>query len=327
MKVEINKDEIYDLSISNSTNSLLINISKEKSFPKLEYSKDFSLKDLVQNSKFFRAFDDIKGVIEALKETFETKKPKLKEEKEYIKLIIIPTLIALGESNLIIPKKKSDEKSIINDLCNVVNKQGKEIESLKNKINILEEKVKKLEENQNARKLRNSYILIGDIIKTEEQNNFICYLINRDKNFRFKLLYKATLDGDTKNIFHSKCDNQGSTISIIESKDGQIFGGYASKSWDKNQHFISDPNSFLFNVNIKRKFPGSNNSGIRSGYICNFGGNTYEELYLYDRFLSNGPRDGNYNGGTGYNLQNFEISGGKNSYSVKEVEVYKVEED
>ena len=61
-----------------------------------------------------------------------------------------------------------------------------------------------------------------------------------------KLLYKASTDGDTKNIFHNKCDNQGPTVSIIGSKDGHIFGGYASQSWDKNTHFISDVNSFLF---------------------------------------------------------------------------------
>ena len=235
--------------------------------------------------------------------------------------------MALGETNLIIPKKKSDDKSIINDLCNIVNKQGKEIESLKNKLNILEEKIKKLEENQNIKKIRNLNSLIGDIIKTEEQNNLICAWINRTKNFKFKLLYKATIDGDTKNIFHNKCDNQGPTISIIESKDGQIFGGYASESWDKNKRFISDPNSFLFNVNIKKKFPGSNNQGLKSGFICNFGDQNWEELYLYDRFLSNGPRDGCYNGGTGYYLQNYEISGGKGSFSVEELEVYKVEED
>ena len=187
------------------------------------------------------------------------------------------------------------------------------IETLKKRINILEEKVKKFEENQNqnVRKIRKSNTLIGDIIKTEEQYNLVCDWINRDKNFKFKLLYKATMDGDTKNIFHNKCDNQGPTVSIIESKDGQIFGGYASKSWDRNQKFISDPNSFLFNVNIKRKFPGTNNPGLKSGYICNFGDNRREELYLYDRFLSKGPVDGSYNGGTGYNLKNYDISGGK----------------
>ena len=326
LKIEITQDEVYDLSLKNSSNSLLININKENCFPKLEYFKEFSLKELSQNSKFFKVFDDINSAIEGLKETFENKKPQIQKEKEFIRLIIKPTLLALGESNLIIPIKKPDDKSIIAELCNVVNNQGKEIESLKKTLNILVEKVEKLEQNQYKRKLKAMNTLLGDIIKTEEQYNLICDWINREKNFNFKLLYKASTDGDTKNIFHNKCDNQGPTVSIIESNDGHIFGGYASQSWDKNTHFISDVNSFLFNINAKRKYPGSNNSGIKNGYICNFGCQKWEELYLYDQFLSSGPRDGCYNGGDGYNLQNYEISGGKGSYSVKEVEVYKVEE-
>ena len=72
--------------------------------------------------------------------------------------------------------------------------------------------------------------------------------INREKSFKFKLLYKGTTDGDTIDIFHKKC--QFPTISIIESTYDQIFGGYTTKSWDKNN--IKDPDSFLFNLNIRK---------------------------------------------------------------------------
>ena len=65
----------------------------------------------------------------ALKEIFESKKPILMEENEYINLKIVPIISALGESNLIIPRKKEDDKKIINDLCDVVNKQGKELKT------------------------------------------------------------------------------------------------------------------------------------------------------------------------------------------------------
>ena len=61
--------------------------------------------------------------------------------------------MVLGESNLIIPKKKSDDKSIVSELCNIVNKQGKEIETLKNQLKLMEERIKKLEENPSVRKL------------------------------------------------------------------------------------------------------------------------------------------------------------------------------
>ena len=189
----------------------------------------------------------------------------------------------------------------------------------------MEERIKKLEENPSVRKINNSKTLIGDIIKTNEQYNLICDWIDREKAFKFKLLYKGTLDGDTKDIFHNKCDNQAPAISIIESTKGQIFGGYASKSWNKeNKSDIPDPSSFLFNLNIKKKYPVSDNRGLMSNYICDFGGSSWHELCLYDHFFT---KNGFCDNGKGYNFKNYEINGGESNFSVKEVEVYKVIQD
>ena len=136
------------------------------------------------------------------------------------------------------------------------------------------------------------------------------------------MLYKGTKDGDTYNIFHKKCDNQGLTISIIESTDGQIFGGYASKSWDINSKSdISDPDSFLFNINIKKKYCVSNNKGLLKNYICDFGGDSFHELWLDNNYLS---KYGWCDNGNGFNFKNYELSGGKSIFQVKEYEVYKV---
>ena len=136
------------------------------------------------------------------------------------------------------------------------------------------------------------------------------------------MLYKGTLDGDTYDIFHKKCDNQGPTISIIESTDGQIFGGYASKSWDINSKSdIPDPDSFLFNINIKKKYGVSNNKGLIYGNICDFGGGGFHELWLHNNYFS---KNGGCDNGNGYNFKNYELSGGKNIFKVKECEVYKV---
>ncbi len=328
VEIKENNDNAYNLTITNSFSVLKIYVEKENSFPKVDYYKEFKQEELAKTSKFFKVFEDINSVFMALKEIFESKKPILMEENEYINLKIVPIISALGESNLIIPRKKEDDKKIINDLCDVVNKQGKEIENLKGKIKTLEEKIDKLEKTMEnnivVRRLRNTDSLIGDIIKTNEQFNLICDWIDRDKNFKFKLLYKGTTDGDTKEIFHKKCDNQGPTISIIESTDGQIFGGYASKSWDKNSTTdIPDSNSFLFNINIRKKYSVLNNRGLMNGYICDFGGSNFHELWIYNNYFSN---KGGCDNGTGYNFKNYELSGGKNYFEVKELEVYKVDE-
>ena len=103
--IEGDKDEKYQVIITNLSNALSITIVKENYFPKLEYSKEFNLNELYKISRFFKVFEDIQSIIDALKENFESKKPKIKEEKDCITLKIIPMMLALGESNLVIPKK------------------------------------------------------------------------------------------------------------------------------------------------------------------------------------------------------------------------------
>lgn len=46
-----------------------------------------------------------------------------------------------------------------------------------------------------------------------------------------KLLYRASVNGDSTDTFHKYCDSTGPTITIIKSEQGKTFGGY------KNSHF------------------------------------------------------------------------------------------
>ncbi len=317
-----NESKKYTLKITNTSNSLLINISENGNILNKEYSKDFTLSDLtkIPNAKFFKLFDDVNGVIVSLKEVFQNKKPLIKEQNDQIELKIIPTLTAMGEPTLIIPIKKADDKEIIKNLCEIV-------KTLQLKVNTLEEKMKNIEESSFYHRIIESKNLIGDIIKNEDQSNLICDWIGKNKTLRFQLLYKGTKDGDSREAFHKKCDNQGPNISIIESTDGQIFGGYTSKSWImNNNNFTPDPESFLFNINNKRKYPVSNNRGLFKdvGHLCDFGGDSsanFHELWINNNYFFDG---GGVNNGKGYNFTNFELSGGKNTLKIKELEVYKV---
>ena len=321
-----NESKKFNLSISNSSSALIINVSEMGNLLKKEYSKEFTLKDLSQNGKIFKLCDDINSVIVTLKETFENKKPIIKEEKDYIEIKIIPILTAMGESTLIIPLKKSDDKETINNLCEIIKSQANDIKTLQSRVSVLEEKMKYIEETNIYRRIIPKENLIGDIIKKEEQYNLIHDFIDKNKIFKFKLLYKGTEDGDTIGIFHKKCDNQGPTISIIESTDGHIFGGYTSKSWNtNNKSDVPDPDSFLFNINIKKKYGVSNNKGILNNtYICNFGDSSFHELWVSNNYFSNG---GWCDNGAGYNFKNYELSGGKSEFKIKELEVYKVMEN
>jgi hypothetical protein len=53
-------------------------------------------------------------------------------------------------------------------------------------------------------------------------------------NCTSELLYRGSEDGFTSQMFHQKCDDQGSTLVIVKSKEGFVFGGFTSVSWIPN---------------------------------------------------------------------------------------------
>ena len=113
---------------------------------------------------------------------------------------------------------------------------------------------------------------------------------------------------------------KGPTILIIETKDGEILGGYTEKSWIKNKG-ISSPESFLFNINKKKKYFINGKGYIHSYGDFGFGDRLCYELHFFDNYLENKSI---IHGLTSYNLNSFEISGGKKNFNIKEMEVYKV---
>ncbi|CAF3963093.1 unnamed protein product, partial [Rotaria magnacalcarata] len=73
-------------------------------------------------------------------------------------------------------------------------------------------------------------------------------------NARWKLIYKATRDGFRATDFHYHCNDQSDTISIIQSKNGYIFGGYASLPWNSANAFIKDTKAFIFTLKNPHSF-------------------------------------------------------------------------
>ena len=51
-----------------------------------------------------------------------------------------------------------------------------------------------------------------------------------DKMFRWKLCYRASVDGWNGENFHRKCDDVGPTVTLIKCGTN-VFGGYNDQSW------------------------------------------------------------------------------------------------
>jgi hypothetical protein len=147
------------------------------------------------------------------------------------------------------------------------------------------------------------------------------------------MLYRGTTHGFSSSTFHTKCDGQSNTITLILTTKGFIFGGFTPVSWDSSSGYKPDNSqkSFVFTIknprNIEpRKFALSNRSNAiycGSNYGPTFGDHS---LYVANDSNSNNNSDTNltnaYVNDTGIHGQ--QIFTGDLTFTVQEIEVFSI---
>ena len=143
------------------------------------------------------------------------------------------------------------------------------------------------------------------------------------KNPKFKLLYRATVDGDTKEDFDKKCLNKQPTLALIKNKLGNRFGGYTIQNWNYDQESDKkDPLSFIFSLDRKKKYnlKNNNNRAIHTkSYIIYFGN---ADFCLNKNFLT--ENSGWCNTETRYFEANSKDLSDQEHFIVQEFELYQV---
>ena len=211
-----------------------------------------------------------------------------------------------------------------------------EVESLKNKINELTERMISLEnklEKLESKKMSN-YGLTDKIIKTEEEIAELFSFISNGRERQFRLLYSPTFEANKKEDFHKNCDNKGSTIILVETTNGRRFGAFASLSWKSNNQWVNDPFACIFSFDNHKKYK------LLIPEYAYYGGPGYGPHFgLGDQlgFYNNG-KDGkdvnsmgfldtihnlNFNSKT-YDIQSIDEITLSNNYIINKMEVYQV---
>jgi hypothetical protein len=99
----------------------------------------------------------------------------------------------------------------------------------------------------------------------KKTDSYHSYHSLKDIPYHFNLIYRASKDGKTPEVFHKKCDNKGATIVMIKIKGSeQIIGGYNPFDWDSNRIYKSTNDSFLFSF-IDRKDTKTAKVGYSNG--------------------------------------------------------------
>ena len=282
----------FELIFENENNNLFnIYVNSIDSIFNQQYKKaSFTLNDMKLN-KYFESFENINEIYDELSN-------KLKDSYiiENTNELIISIPLNTNKIKEILFKideeLKTNEESIselyrinknlfkkINILESKIENIKKELNECKNKNDQLESKNKEIMDNLNIlnnykiekekKYLSKTLIYSKDLKKSsiikENEISIINNWISPNFYINYELLYKATIDGDTISKFHDKCDNKGETICFINLKNNCRIGGYTSKSWNyKINNFINDEDTFIFDINNKKKYLPTENKSIYS---------------------------------------------------------------
>ena len=315
MKLKENK-LLYTLTFGIEREALVINVLEDESVPSINYCSKLTLSDLVKESRYFKLFESLEELMPEIKNLCNENKISLKKGKASVKLILSLPIKVTKEVCLTIPQAEVDKKKVIEDLCTAVNELKREIKLLKS-CQISEEKL-----NNN---LKSEEILLNKEEKEMVFNWILKTMKSEAKEVKMSLLYKLKRDGDAGNTFHSYCNSQGYTLTLIRNTKGYRCGGFTTKSWYTCNSYNTDPNAFLFSLEFKEYYPsydGTNAIYDYQGYGPTFGSG--HDLYIANGCSSNNSSYCNfpysYCGARARSL-----TGGAYYFKVDEIEVYKIE--
>jgi hypothetical protein len=222
---------------------------------------------------------------------------------------------------------------------NLENNKNKKIE-INSKINKSFSKIEKEKDNINSKKNKETektkpknQRFNSKIITNVEDLDLIARGLVKDdidslKNLRvgYKLIYRSSDHGEEAEDFHERCDDIEGTLTIIKTKEGNIFGGYTSLSWDPEEEAEKkDDDAFVFSLNLEKLYfeSGKKDYSIfcdKNKGPCFVGMFAIQENFIKNKSYINPWGIQCFSGEN----SNYEINKGKNDFFIEELEVFQV---
>jgi hypothetical protein len=163
--------------------------------------------------------------------------------------------------------------------------------------------------------------IIKNPAELDEISTKIQKLLNK-KSIKYKLLYRASVDGDLSTTFHYKCNKAHNTLVLVYASSKKRFGGFTTQTWEGENVNKKDKNCFIFSIDKKMIYD------VIEGHDainCNedLGPVFIDQIKLLDKFFTQGGTTSK-RGKTFKTLEDFEITEGAEKFGVKEVEVYQI---
>ena len=350
---------IYKISLFIDKKDLFLVIESQNQFIPIKYEMNMKKTDFINHSKYFTRFSTLNEISDAISKLLEENKYSLKKDpidKGHIIFVLYPDSMDEPDGNEIeiefkIPLIKLNSDSIVNNLFEIISEMSMKINELNDKVQKLEfdhvsqkqienserniEKINvKLNKiNKNTLNLdqdsnffnRINAVTSNNILVGNDDYNLLKYWINKG-NIKLELIYKATVDSDFSNAFHSKCDNHSPTITIIKTDQGLRFGGYTTKTWNYDEECKTDDEAFLFSMDYKKKYLINKYTDCAIYCHPEYGPTFGEgfDLCLCDNYMGVNGSYSNFPKSYGKGNPTHELTGKNPNFRIADVEVYQI---
>ena len=174
----------------------------------------------------------------------------------------------------------------------------------------------------------------NQIEKNKNNKNFI----PKSCDFVFKLVYRASRDGDDVLEFHKRCDEIGPNVTLVKTEKNKRFGGFTFCNWGIPKKYFEkmksnagilkqDQYSFCFSLDLKKIYYHDDRKGKEDAIFCSnkFGPTFCSNIFAINNNMLN---KGGYctrkkTSCFAGQSKDYEISGEKN-FNIKELEVYEI---
>ena len=296
------------------------------------YQSSFTINDFIKINKIFKIYDNINEINSFINENIQKNKILIEKGSNDNNIKIIFNVFNLKgieeKCEIMIEKKESNTTEIIKGLTNHINNLIIENRNLK-------EELSKTKDELNCLKNIINHKMDSLIINDENEQIFIEKRLRQiklfsGKKFISRLLFRASINGDSADAFHRICDYKNNLLFLIKTKKNFRFGGFttnyiASKYHDK---CVRDDNAFCFSLNLKKIYNIKYNEAI---YI------NKEEIitFLMDIFkimnnffstesICTDAREGKKYIYYDNQKDEYEINGGEKTFLVQELEVFEI---
>ena len=267
----------------------------------------------------------------------------LKYQNNDLKQKIGILLAQITQLNDLINKK--DNINLKNSLCNIQNlidrieilEELKEESTKSSKKNNSEGITSILMNNSiiqktiNIKKLKKCF-KSSSILTNEIDFDFLLNKLSIYNPTSYKIIYKTSIDGDNIKNFHSNCDGEENILIIIETNKGLKFGGFTSVGFDSSGFELRDDKAFLFSIDKKKIYDiveGNNAIYCNRKFgpiFCSKPDSTAYSILIPDNYLKN--KSSTTKKCFCYKMnENFELNNGKKEFLVKEMEVFRLDNE